>query len=86
MRTLGDTLRKDFANERLVFAVIFDDRKAAAMYKGASTDSLNKSDAEFYDHHILGSYTRNPGSGNHKYAITLEGLNGKQIDVDYSKQ
>jgi len=83
LKALGEELRKDFGKERLVNVIVYDDDKAAGMWKDATQDQLKENDSAFYDKHMLGAYTRNANTGIHRFLIYLEGVAGPQIEVKY---
>jgi hypothetical protein len=83
MRELGDQLCKDFTKDKFVWAIVYDDEKAAKMCKDAINDRLSKSDLAFYDQHMIGIYNRNLTKSYHAFQILLEGIDGPSIDITY---
>ena len=83
LRHLGDQLRNDFARLPVLFAIVFDDPKAAALFERMSESggSINKNVDAFYDLHMIASYSKNRSTGVHEYAIWPNGAQGKQIDI-----
>jgi len=78
---LADTLKADTKNDRNAFIWVYDDEKAAAMFKNIAT--LSDEDIKYYDIHFLANYTRNINSGYHQVEIMPEGLNGKIETIKY---
>jgi len=85
MKALGDRLRADFADERIVGVVIFDDMRAARMYDRMidSGGTLGARLDRFYGRHMIGNYSKNVNTSYHEYAIMLQGLDGPQVDINY---
>ena len=81
LKKIGESLRYETRNGRNVFVVVFNNKKAAAMYHSAST--LNDKDGKFYDKHFVAVYNRNINTGYNQLNITKDGLDGKSIEVKY---
>lgn len=82
MVALAQKLWYDTRNDRHAFIFIYDDIRAAKMYR----DILKQQDnarLQIYDRHFMGSYTRNINTGFHHMDMHVQGLNGpmKQIDL-----
>lgn len=78
MVTLGDKLKSDTKNDRNAFIFIFTDKKAAEMRDrlSSTTNSLTKMEADYYDKHYVGDYSRNINSGYHQFTIYFDGVMG----------
>ncbi|MFA5819705.1 MAG: hypothetical protein WC854_10570 [Bacteroidales bacterium] len=73
--SLIDKIKSDTKSDRNALIWVYDDEKAASMFK--NINSLSETDVKYYDDHFLASYTRNINSGYHQVEIMPEGLNGK---------
>ncbi|MBI3409820.1 MAG: zinc-ribbon domain-containing protein [Planctomycetes bacterium] len=80
LRALGETLRYDRRNEELAVVMVFDDKKAAAMQKNWM--KLNDQDGEFFDKHLIATYTRNMVLSNKQHNFVVN-LDGKGFEVKY---
>jgi hypothetical protein len=83
LRVLGGNLREDYASEKFAMVMVFDDAKAAVMVRDVT--QLNAADDAYYSKHFVAVYLRNDNSGVHTLTISLQGIDGPQIDVDYTK-
>ena len=72
---LINKIKFDTKSDRNAFIWVYDDEKAAAMFK--NIDSLSETDLKYYDNHFLADYTKNINTGYHQVSIMPEGSNGK---------
>jgi hypothetical protein len=78
---LIEIIKSDTKNDRNAFVWVYDDEKAASLFKNISNAS--EEDVNYYDIHFLASYTRNINSGYHEAEIMPDGLNGKIETIKY---
>ncbi len=87
LRALGDQLREDLKKERarnlIVDVRIFDDAKAARMWRKAIDGKLDKKDDEYHDKHWLGEYFQNRSTKLFNLSFSLDPPEGKSITVKY---
>ena len=83
LRALGVQLRTDARNDRMALAEVYDDERAARMRVAAISGHVSKADGAFFDKHKVGHYDKNANSGVNHYNITVKGLNGPWIELDY---
>jgi hypothetical protein len=76
MTILGETLRRDLRSDKNAFVFIFDDPYAASLRKDILNENMSQKDADFYDTHYVGQYTKNGNTGFHRYSIYLDGVMG----------
>jgi hypothetical protein len=69
---------KDFSDVQII---VFNNIKAAGMYH--KLESLSKSDETFYDKHFIAVYHKNTNTSFNRMVITINGLSGEQIDVNF---
>ncbi len=81
IRLLGETLKYDTRNNKIVILSVYDNIKAATLAE--QSGDLTKSKEAFWDKHLIASYTKNVNSGLHRMIITLHGTDGKSITVEY---
>jgi hypothetical protein len=83
LRALGEQLKYDTRDDRNAFVTVFSDVRAAGMRQKAMDDALSKSEARFYDAHLVADYTRNANTGFHRLSLLPKGLNGPQSEINY---
>jgi len=72
---LINKIKSDTKSDRSAFIWVYDDEKAAAMFKNIY--SLSETDLKYHDNHFLADYTKNINTGYHQVSIMPEGSNGK---------
>ncbi len=81
LKLLGETL-KDYTHiDRNAMIFIYDDKKAALMYKSLS--NVSKSEYAFYEKHNIATYQKITDSNVHQLLILTKGTDGKFIEINY---
>lgn len=81
IRLLGETLKYDTRNNKIVILSVYDNIKAATLAE--LSGDLTKSQEAFWNKHLIASYNKNINTGLHRLNITLHGIDGKIITVQY---
>ena len=82
LKQLGERLNYDSQYDQFALIMVFNSKKAAGMYRSLS--SLNSKDGAYYDKHFVATYHKNLKSGLNTMQITVNGLGGKSIEVEYN--
>lgn len=83
LRALGEELKFDTRDDRNAFIDIYNDARAPSMRSAALRDALSKRDERMYYRHFVATYGRNANTGYHQLTIAPDGMDGRQIEVDY---
>jgi len=81
LKKLGLRLNYEMKDYSIVQIMVFNSKKAVGMYH--KIESLSKNDETFYDKHFIAVYHKNTNTNLNRMVITINGLNGEQIDVNF---
>ena len=78
LRALARQLRDETVTERVAVVVIYDDERAARLWRtlGTPDEPRDKRTLAFHDRHQIGSYLRNTYTGENTFQFSLEGFGG----------
>ena len=82
LRALGQQLNNETANERVSLVIVYDNERAARLYRTLGTPNEPR-DLTFHDRHQIGGYLRNANRGVTSFDFYLEGIGGPSETVNY---